>query len=177
MSVLDNGDDELVIQVQWESSVAWIWYYIQSACCVEQSKRPHGDLFQHTAGPPLLEEWWVKCTGTFLYICYSFLLISNKFCDLSLLHWPRGEGMEGGSVVRKIYGTVLTLLHCGPWNHPWELMYIKLPMDLWFIRARTKCLGKCEGIGPWKSRLFWAQNGTCLIARCHFTGPKKSIDF
>jgi hypothetical protein len=24
----------------------------------------------------------------FLYVRYSFLLISNKFCDLSLLHWP-----------------------------------------------------------------------------------------
>ncbi len=23
----------------------------------------------------------------YLYVCYSFLLISNKFCDLSLLHW------------------------------------------------------------------------------------------
>jgi hypothetical protein len=28
------------------------------------------------------------CTGVFLYVRYCFLLISNKFCDLILLHWP-----------------------------------------------------------------------------------------
>jgi hypothetical protein len=33
--------------------------------------------------------------------------------------------------------------------------------------------GKCEGVGPWKSRLFWASNHTRLSARWHFTGPKK----
>ncbi len=27
------------------------------------------------------------CTRAFLYVRYSFLLISYKFCDLSLLHW------------------------------------------------------------------------------------------
>jgi hypothetical protein len=27
------------------------------------------------------------CTGAFLYVRYSFLLISNKFYDSSLLHW------------------------------------------------------------------------------------------
>ena len=31
------------------------------------------------------------CTRAFLYVCYSFLLISNKFCDLSLLHWPLAQ--------------------------------------------------------------------------------------
>jgi hypothetical protein len=51
------------------------------------------------------------CTGAFLYACYSFLLISNKFCDLSLLHWPlfravqRCGGGGGGSAIRKIYCT------------------------------------------------------------------------
>jgi hypothetical protein len=40
----------------------------------------------------------------FLYVRYSFLLISNKFCDLSLMHWPLlravwrwGGGGEGGA--------------------------------------------------------------------------------
>ncbi len=33
-------------------------------------------------------------------------------------------------------------------------------------------LGKWEGVGPWKSQVFWALNGTHLSARCHFTGPK-----
>ena len=32
---------------------------------------------------------------------------------------------------------------------------------------------KWEGVGPWKSRLFWSPNGTRLTARCHFTGLKK----
>ncbi len=32
--------------------------------------------------------WTILCTGAFLYVRYSFLLISNRFCDLSLLHWP-----------------------------------------------------------------------------------------
>ncbi len=48
-------------------------------------------------------------------------------------------------------------------------MYIKLPMDLWLIITWANW----EGIGPWKSRLFWAPNSTRLMARCHFTGPKK----
>ncbi len=34
-------------------------------------------------------------------------------------------------------------------------------------------MGKWEGVGPWKSRLFWAPNGTRLRARCHFIGRKK----
>jgi hypothetical protein len=34
-------------------------------------------------------------------------------------------------------------------------------------------LGKWEGVGPWKSRVFWAPSGTRLSARYHFTGPKK----
>ncbi len=33
------------------------------------------------------------CTGAFLYVHYSFLLISNKLCDLSLLHWVGGRGV------------------------------------------------------------------------------------
>jgi hypothetical protein len=28
------------------------------------------------------------CTGAFLYVRFSFLLISNKFCDLNLMHLP-----------------------------------------------------------------------------------------
>jgi hypothetical protein len=34
----------------------------------------------------------VLCTGAFLYVYYSFLLKSNKFCDLSLLRWGVGGG-------------------------------------------------------------------------------------
>jgi hypothetical protein len=32
------------------------------------------------------------CTEVFLYVCYSFLLISNRFCDISLLLWPHCTG-------------------------------------------------------------------------------------
>jgi hypothetical protein len=34
------------------------------------------------------------CTGMFLYVLYSFLLISNKFCDFSFLHWPLFMGLQ-----------------------------------------------------------------------------------
>ncbi len=30
----------------------------------------------------------ILCTEAFLYVRYSFLWIYNRFCDLSLLHWP-----------------------------------------------------------------------------------------
>jgi hypothetical protein len=74
--------------------------------------RPHGDPFQHTAGPPLLKEWWVRCTGTFLYIRYSFLLISNKFCDL------KGPKLEifGSGVLTQIRPVWVGDLGTGPKN-------------------------------------------------------------
>ncbi len=52
-----------------------------------------------------------KFTGAFLYVHYSFLLISAKFCDLSLRRCSgRCRDMGGGSsVIRKIYCT-------GPWK-------------------------------------------------------------
>ncbi len=40
------------------------------------------------------------CTGAFLYVPYSFLLNTNKLCDLSLQHWP-----QHCSEARKIYST------------------------------------------------------------------------
>jgi hypothetical protein len=36
-------------------------------------------------------------------------------------------------------------------------------------------LRQVGGVGPWKSRVFWAQNGTRPSARCHFTGPQKNF--
>ncbi len=46
--------------------------------------------------------WFFYALERFIY---SFLLISNKFCDLNLLHWPLftvqgGIGMWGGGAVR-----------------------------------------------------------------------------
>ncbi len=35
---------------------------------------------------------------------------------------------------------------------------------------------KGERVWPWKYLLFRAPNGTLLTARCHFTGPRKSLD-
>jgi hypothetical protein len=46
----------------------------------------------------------VLCTVAFLYAGYSFLLISNKFCDFTLLPWKGGMGGES-SAVRKLYRT------------------------------------------------------------------------
>jgi hypothetical protein len=68
-----------------------------------------------------------KCSGAFLCGCYNVLSISNKFCDLSFLHWVVGGG---GSTVRKLYCTVLPHSPPKPSYRPRKLMYIKLPMDL-----------------------------------------------
>ncbi len=71
------------------------------------------------------------CTGAFLYVLYSFMLISNKFCDLSLLHFPLFRARCGGGQCGKKY-----LLHWAlearyrfitRWNHPWELMVHNAP--------------------------------------------------
>jgi hypothetical protein len=40
----------------------------------------------------------ILCTSMFLYIRYSFLFISNKFCDVSLLHWALF--VQGGMEMR-----------------------------------------------------------------------------
>jgi hypothetical protein len=42
--------------------------------------------------------------GAFLYVRYSFLLISNKFCDLSLLLWVRVQCGKKN----------VPVLHCAP---------------------------------------------------------------
>ncbi len=46
------------------------------------------------------------------------------------------------------------------------------PVLMPLMQANTY-LGKWDRVGPWKSRLFRAPNGTRRTARCHFTGPKK----
>jgi hypothetical protein len=76
-----------------------------------------------------MEYYTDQTRPAFLYVCYSFLLIFSKFCDLSLLHWPLGGG--GGSAVRKIYCAVLTLPHCGPWNHQRDLI---ISVDLMYTK-------------------------------------------
>ncbi len=70
---------------------------------------------------------WFLCTGAFLYIRLSFLLINNMFCGLSLLHWSLFRVVKrcggGGSVVRKIYCI-------GPWKLAPIVLYnpLKSPM-------------------------------------------------
>ena len=76
------------------------------------------------------------CTGAFLYVPYSFLLISNKFCDLSLLHCVQSKSILPHCV--QSYRTVYNLTALPPSppqpvmgpRSSWELIYIKLPMDL-----------------------------------------------
>ncbi len=43
---------------------------------------------------------FILCTEAFLFVCHSFLLISKKFCDISIDMW--GGGGWGGSEARKI---------------------------------------------------------------------------
>ena len=50
-------------------------------------------------GTVALRETQFLCTGAFLYVPFIFLLISNKFCDLCLLHWPLFRDVGGGGAV------------------------------------------------------------------------------
>ncbi len=102
------------------------------------------------------------------------LLISDKFCDLSLLHWPlyravyRDVGRDGGQYGKK------NLLHCALGSHVHETTYGPLIDIYGLVRCgQIHYMGKWERVGPWKSRLFWASNGTHLTARCHCTSSKK----
>jgi hypothetical protein len=95
---------------------------------------------------------------------YSFLLISNKSRDLSLLHWVG----VGGQCSKK------NLLHCSPTLFP--------KAELWVLEAHVhlNTYGPLidTALYPYVILLmratFLTPNGTCLTARCHFTGPKKS---
>ncbi len=53
-----------------------------------------------------------------------------------------------------------------------SMIYTAMCIIFWM--CAYPLLGKWEGVGPWNSRVFWAPNGTRLLARCHFTGPKNS---
>jgi hypothetical protein len=59
------------------------------------------------------------CTGAFLYVHESFLLISisTKFCELSLLHWLRGQCNKKN------------ILHCAPSLSP--------KAELWALKAHV----------------------------------------
>ncbi len=70
-----------------------------------------------------------------LNVCFIYIFMYRSI-PLCTLRFPVGfkyaalGGGGGGSAVRKIYCTVLP--HSSPKSSygPWELMYIKLPMDL-----------------------------------------------
>jgi hypothetical protein len=51
----------------------------------------------------------MPCPRRYLILCYSFLLISNKFCDFSLMRWVGGGGEQCGKK---------NLLHCAPLLSP-----------------------------------------------------------
>jgi hypothetical protein len=81
----------------------------------------------------------ILCTGAFLYERYSFLLISNKFCHLSLLHCVgRGQWCKKN------------LLHRVPSLSPKAKLcaleaYIKLPMNLWPVRRAFDAANPLSG--------------------------------
>jgi hypothetical protein len=56
---------------------------------------------------------------------------------------------------------------------------LQLQLHFLVLLHHSQPAEQLEELGPWKSRLFWAPSGTCLTARCHFTGPKneKSLNF
>jgi hypothetical protein len=102
------------------------------------------------------------CTGTFISVCYSFLLISNKFCNLSLLIGWEG----GGSAVRKTYCTVLA--HSSKaelWAleaHVHKIAYGPLIDTALYVMLLMQAnplpyLGKWEGVGPGNLDFFGAQ--------------------
>ncbi len=105
------------------------------------------------------------CTGGAYYVPYSCLLISNKF----------GNGGEQPSRANKfLYAPApptssiwalkppsRTLVHKTTYA---PMIYTALSIMFW-MRANP--------LLTLNSQVFWAPNGTCLSARCHFTGPKK----
>ncbi len=127
-----------------------------------------------------------RCVYTFhvpkrnfsLYIRYSFLLISDKFCDLSLLHWPLFRAVK-----RCGRGAVLSeKFHCtGPLEAHSHTTYnpLKSPMGAYvhktpygpllntalyvmlLMRAKP-FLGQVGGGWVLEIQLFWAPNGTHL---------------
>jgi hypothetical protein len=112
-------------------------------------------------------------TGAFLYVPYNFLLISNKF-------W-----MGGSSAVMLLNRTnaIILLNRTGgvasAQYHLWAPEHKTTnaphgPVRNAFDVGSIHYLGKWKGVGPWKSPVFWAPNGSRLSARCHLTGPKKS---
>jgi hypothetical protein len=81
--------------------------------------------------------------------------ISNKFCDLSLLHWPLLRAFiyvgGGGSVVRKIYCTgpwkLTTILLYMPLKSPWALE-ISFSQGLKSLNFQGPTPPTCPHIGP-----------------------------
>ncbi len=69
-----------------------------------------------------------------------------------------------------VFLCVYTLCRC-----PWFIYTYNLysPVRNAFDTGSIHYRGKWEGVGPYKSRLFWVPNGTRLRARCHFTGRKQ----
>jgi hypothetical protein len=100
---------------------------------------------------------------------YNCLLISNKFCN---------GGSGPSSAIKFLYAPAppppsVWALKPPSWALVHETSYdLYSPCIMFWMHIHY--LGKWEGVGPWKSRVFWAPNGTRLSARCHFTRPKNS---
>ncbi len=54
-----------------------------------------------------------------------------------------------------------------------SMIYTAMCIIFWM--CAYPLLGQVGGSWPWISQVFWAPNGTCLLARCHFTGPKNPL--
>ncbi len=104
------------------------------------------------------------CTGAFLDVGYSFLLISNKFCDL-----------------RKIYCTGSWKLARIPFHNPLmspsgalvhKTTFVPLIVTALYVMLlmwANPLLGQVEGGWTLEISTFLAPNDTCLTARCHLT--------
>jgi hypothetical protein len=101
------------------------------------------------------------CTRGAYYVPYSCILISNKFCN-------GGERSKQGEQVPLC--TAPAPLSVWARNLPCRLLCIKTTYAPIIYTALCKMF--------WMSayRVFWAPNGTHLLAQCHFTGPKKLLN-
>ena len=115
--------------------------------------------------------WW--CTVPFKFTkgrrISSFIMEpipSRPFLPaLSFLPFP---SFPSRPVLPALYFTpFLWLLHSDPklWARklPWEHLYIKLPMHLWFIRPCVFWCVQIQYLGKWEGGLFWGPNGTGRI--------------
>jgi hypothetical protein len=106
---------------------------------------------------------------------YSFLLISNKFCDLSLLHW-----MGAHCNKKNLPHWALSFPpnpSYGPLTHVNKTTYgplIDTALYVMILMRANPLLVQVGGGWALEILAFLGPYGTRLEARCHFTGRQKS---